>query len=362
MAIQYGHNVFMFDLKLNNLSKKFDELLAVNDVSFNINSGEFFSVLGPSGCGKSTTLRMIAGFVMPSGGKILIGDNDITYQAPETRNIGFVFQNYAIFPHMNVFDNIAFGLKMRNINKNEIIDKVKKSLEQVNLLGFENRYQRELSGGEQQRVALARVLVTEPQILLLDEPLSALDKKLREEMKIWIKELQRKLKITTVYVTHDQSEALTMSDRIAIMDKGKISQIGTPTEIYEKPANKFVADFIGISNFLPLEKKSYSGDYINVSFLNQNFQLKINEKINQEFSSAVLRPEHIIFNPNTDKDICILEGTIDIISYQGAIIRYIINSNEFKFISEFSNLPESKIFKEGETVKFGFDINNLVLV
>ncbi len=350
----------MFDLKLNNLTKKFDDLFAVNDVSFNINSGEFFSILGPSGCGKSTTLRMIAGFVMPTNGEILLGENNITYVAPEKRNIGFVFQNYAIFPHMNVFDNIAFGLRMRDVDKSAIIEKVKSSLEQVNLLGFENRFQRELSGGEQQRVALARVLVTEPQILLLDEPLSALDKKLREEMKIWIKELQKKLKITTVYVTHDQSEALTMSDRIAIMDKGKISQIGSPKDIYEKPQNKFVADFIGISNFLPLEKKSVQGDYIEVSFNDKIFKVLNNN--NGENLSGVLRPEHIIFEPDNNENIISFDGNVEIISYQGALIRYIINVNGFKFTSEFSNLPKSKQYKEGEKVRFGFDKNNLVLV
>ena len=177
----------MFDLKINNLTKDFAELRAVDNVNININVGEFFSILGPSGCGKSTTLRMVAGFVLPTNGEILVGDTDITYQAPEKRNIGFVFQNYAIFPHMNVFDNIAFGLRMRNFDKKTISTKVIKALDQVNLTGFEARFQRELSGGEQQRVALARVLVTEPQILLLDEPLSALDTKLREEMKIWIK-------------------------------------------------------------------------------------------------------------------------------------------------------------------------------
>ena len=350
----------MFDLKLNNLTKKFDELFAVDDVSFNINSGEFFSILGPSGCGKSTTLRMVAGFVMPTNGEILLGDNNITYVAPEKRNIGFVFQNYAIFPHMNVFDNIAFGLRMRDVSKSLIVEKVKASLEQVNLLGFENRFQRELSGGEQQRVALARVLVTEPQILLLDEPLSALDKKLREEMKIWIKELQKKLQITTVYVTHDQSEALTMSDRIAIMDKGKISQIGTPKEIYEKPSNKFVADFIGISNFLPLEKKSVSGNEMEVAFGNKIF--KIPNDYTSDDLSGVLRPEHIIFNPENNENIVSFEGTIEIISYQGALIRYIINADGFKFTSEFSNLPKSKQYSEGEQVKFGFDKNNLVIV
>ena len=327
----------MFDLKINNLTKDFGELRAVDDVSININVGEFFSILGPSGCGKSTTLRMVAGFVLPTNGQILVGDTDITYQAPEKRNIGFVFQNYAIFPHMNVFDNISFGLRMRNFDKKTISTKVIKALEQVNLTGFEARFQRELSGGEQQRVALARVLVTEPQILLLDEPLSALDKKLREEMKIWIKELQRKLKITTVYVTHDQSEALTMSDRIAVMDKGKISQIGTPTDIYEKPQNKFVADFNNKEFQIP--DKNYSSEKL----------------------TAVLRPEHIIINPENSNDLLTFDGFVEVISYQGSLIRYIINSNEIKFLSELANLPKSKQLKSGEKITFGFNLNNLVV-
>ena len=263
----------MFDVQINKLTKKFEDNVAVNGIDFKINSGEFFSILGPSGCGKTTTLRMIAGFVMPTAGEIFIGNNDITFQAPEKRNIGFVFQNYAIFPHMNVFENISFGLNMRNIDQKQINEKVNIALEQVNLIGYETRYQRELSGGEQQRVALARVLVTAPQILLLDEPLSALDKKLREEMKIWIKELQKKLKITTVYVTHDQSEALTMSDRIAIMNKGNISQIGTPDDIYEKPQNTFVADFIGTSNFINLKLINISSRKSKVSFSDKECSL-----------------------------------------------------------------------------------------
>ena len=353
----------MFDLKLSNLTKKFDTNTAVDNINFSINDGEFFSILGPSGCGKSTTLRMVAGFVMPTGGQILLGDSDITYQPPEQRNIGFVFQNYAIFPHMNVFDNISFGLKMRKIDNKIINQKVVAALEQVNLVGLENRFQRELSGGEQQRVALARVLVTEPQILLLDEPLSALDKKLREEMKIWIKELQRKLKITTIYVTHDQSEALTLSDRIAVMDQGKISQIGTAKEIYEKPNNKFVADFIGMSNFLPLKKISLNSNQIELSFNSKNFSLTTDKNFDTEKISGVLRPEHIVFDPDTNNsNLIIQEGIVEIISYQGALIRYIIKSNDFKFTSEMSNLPETKKFSEGEKINFGFDKNNLVLI
>ena len=350
----------MFDLKLNNLTKDFGELRAVDTVNININAGEFYSILGPSGCGKSTTLRMVAGFVLPTDGEIFVGDTNITYQAPEKRNIGFVFQNYAIFPHMNVFDNISFGLRMRNFDKKTIGTKVVKALEQVNLIGFETRFQRELSGGEQQRVALARVLVTEPQILLLDEPLSALDKKLREEMKIWIKELQKKLKITTVYVTHDQSEALTMSDRIAIMDKGKISQIGSSTDIYERPKNKFVADFIGISNFLPLKIISSQNSHLKVSFNNKEFIIP-DMNYNSDTLTAVLRPEHIIINPEINNNLLTFEGVVEIISYQGSLIRYIINSNNIKFISEFANLPKSKQFKSDEKIQFGFDLNNLVV-
>lgn len=353
----------MFDLKLNNLTKKFDDLYAVDNVNFNISNGEFFSILGPSGCGKSTTLRMIAGFVMPTDGEILLGETNITYQPPELRNIGFVFQNYAIFPHMNVFDNIAFGLKMRKIDTSSINTKVMAALEQVNLIGFEKRFQRELSGGEQQRVALARVLVTEPQILLLDEPLSALDKKLREEMKIWIKELQRALKITTIYVTHDQSEALTMSDRIAVMDHGKISQIGTSKEIYEKPNNKFVADFIGMSNFLKLKKLSTKDNFIELNFNDKKFTLPNEKNISSDDVSGVLRPEHIIINPIDDNENIIkLEGVVEIISYQGALIRYIINSKGIKFLSEIPNLPEITQLNEGQKILFGFDKNNLVLI
>ncbi len=349
----------MFDVQINKLTKKFEDNVAVNGIDFKINSGEFFSILGPSGCGKTTTLRMIAGFVMPTAGEIFIGNNDITFQAPEKRNIGFVFQNYAIFPHMNVFENISFGLKMRNIDQKQINEKVKIALEQVNLIGYETRYQRELSGGEQQRVALARVLVTEPQILLLDEPLSALDKKLREEMKIWIKELQKKLKITTVYVTHDQSEALTMSDRIAIMNKGNISQIGTPDDIYEKPQNTFVADFIGTSNFINLKLINSSSGKSKVSF--SDIEFEIDSDFNDNFK-CILRPEHLFINPTNKSELVSVNARIKIISYQGSLIKYIVEVNEQTLTAEFSNSMNLNRLKEGDNVTVGFNPNSLVII
>ena len=349
----------MFDFQINKLTKKFEDNVAVNGIDFKINSGEFFSILGPSGCGKTTTLRMIAGFVMPTAGEIFIGNNDITFQAPEKRNIGFVFQNYAIFPHMNVFENISFGLKMRNIDQKQINEKVKIALEQVNLIGYETRYQRELSGGEQQRVALARVLVTEPQILLLDEPLSALDKKLREEMKIWIKELQKKLKITTVYVTHDQSEALTMSDRIAIMNKGNISQIGTPDDIYEKPQNTFVADFIGTSNFINLKLINSSSGKSKVSF--SDIEFEIDSDFNDNFK-CILRPEHLFINPTNKSELVSVNAKIKIISYQGSLIKYIVEVNEQTLTAEFSNSMNLNRLKEGDNVTVGFNPNSLVII
>lgn len=349
----------MFDVQINKLTKKFEDNVAVNGIDFKINSGEFFSILGPSGCGKTTTLRMIAGFVMPTAGEIFIGNNDITFQAPEKRNIGFVFQNYAIFPHMNVFENISFGLKMRNIDQKQINEKVKIALEQVNLIGYETRYQRELSGGEQQRVALARVLVTEPQILLLDEPLSALDKKLREEMKIWIKELQKKLKITTVYVTHDQSEALTMSDRIAIMNKGNISQIGTPDDIYEKPQNTFVADFIGTSNFINLKLINSSSGKSKVSF--SDIEFEIDSDFNDNYK-CILRPEHLFINPTNKSELVSVNARIKIISYQGSLIKYIVEVNEQTLTAEFSNSMNLNRLKEGDNVTVGFNPNSLVII
>jgi putative spermidine/putrescine transport system ATP-binding protein len=228
---------------------------AVDSVSLGIAEGEFFSLLGPSGCGKTTTLRIIAGFEAPDHGRILLRGQDITGLPPEARNMGMVFQNYALFPHRTVAENVAFGLRMRNLPKAEIAARVVEALAMVRLAGLEDRRPAQLSGGQQQRVALARAIVINPAVLLCDEPLGALDKKLRQAMQFELKELHRRLGLTLVYVTHDQEEALTMSDRIAVMRSGRIAQLGTPREIYDRPRSRFVADFIGDTNILDGEPR-----------------------------------------------------------------------------------------------------------
>jgi iron(III) transport system ATP-binding protein len=246
----------MADVKLENVSKHYGKVTAVQSFTQHIGDGEFVSLLGPSGCGKTTTLRIIAGFEKAGAGRVLIGDRLVScsdtnaYVPPEKRSIGMVFQSYAVWPHMNVFDNAAYPLKVRGMARKDIREKVERVLGLVHLGGLDKRFPNQLSGGQQQRVALARALVAEPSLLLLDEPLSNLDAKLRESMRFEIKDVQRRLKITVIYVTHDQAEAMVMSDRIIVMDKGVIQQSDVPRMIYEKPVNKFVADFIGLINFI----------------------------------------------------------------------------------------------------------------
>jgi spermidine/putrescine ABC transporter ATP-binding subunit len=237
-------------LEVRRLTKAFGGTRVVDDVSFSVDGGGFLTLLGPSGSGKTTTLRMIAGFEEPTEGDILVGGASITARPPHRRNIGVVFQQYALFPHLTVFQNVAYPLEMRRTPKSEIAQRVRRALGLVRLDGFADRYPRQLSGGQQQRVALARAIVFQPPVLLMDEPLGALDKRLREDMQVEVRHLQRELGITTVSVTHDQVEALVMSDVIAVLDGGKLQQLGPPLEVYRRPANQFVADFIGESNLL----------------------------------------------------------------------------------------------------------------
>jgi spermidine/putrescine transport system ATP-binding protein len=241
------------EVQLRGLTKRFDDAVAFDNIDALIHAGEFFSLLGPSGCGKTTTLRMIAGFVRPTSGEILLDGVDVAQVPPHRRNVHTVFQNYALFPHLNVFDNIAFGLRRRKVDKEEVARRVNESIELVELSGLAARRPQQLSGGQQQRVALARALVLRPALLLLDEPLGALDAKIRKQLRLELKALQEEVGITFVFVTHDQEEALSMSDRVAVMSNGRIEQVGTPEAVYEDPGTVFVADFLGVSNLMDAE-------------------------------------------------------------------------------------------------------------
>jgi spermidine/putrescine ABC transporter ATP-binding subunit len=241
----------MSNVVIRNISKFYGSVAAADHIDLNVEDGEFFALLGPSGSGKTTLLRLIAGFIQPDTGSIHIGEADMIGVPPEKRDIGVVFQNYALFPHLTARENIAFGLSVRRVPKEEMNTRVNEALDLVELEGLGERYPREMSGGQQQRVALARALITKPRVLLLDEPLGALDKKLRTQMQVELRQLQQSLKITTIFVTHDQEEALTLSDRIAVMDKGAICQIGQPEQVYERPSTLFVSNFLGQSNAFP---------------------------------------------------------------------------------------------------------------
>ena len=302
-----------FAVELRDVVKQFitpegNLLNAVDNVTMQIKNGEFFSMLGSSGCGKTTSLRMIAGFEWPTMGEVYIEGKPMGHTPPFQRKVNTVFQSYALFQHMTVFQNIAFGLEMEGAQKDEIEKRVKRALEMVQLTGLERRKPRQLSGGQQQRVAVARALVKVPEVLLLDEPLGALDLKLRKEMQLELKALQQQLGITFIYVTHDQEEAMTMSDRIAVMSLGKVKQMGTPVEIYERPANRFVADFIGESNFFEGQVRSLSKDeaVVYISEINAELTgLPVSQGlVNGEQVTVSIRPEKVMisekpFNQNT---------------------------------------------------------------
>ncbi|MEH6726029.1 MAG: ABC transporter ATP-binding protein [Hyphomicrobiales bacterium] len=352
-------------VEFNAISKHFGSSVAVADLDLNIEQGEFFSLLGPSGCGKSTTLRMLAGFVKPTKGSIRVNGREITSLPPEARDIGIVFQNYAIFPHMTVFENIAFGLVERKMPRTEIKQKVDAALAEVGMTGFEERYERELSGGQKQRVALARVLVIEPEILLLDEPLSALDKKMREEMKFWIKNIQKAVGITTIYVTHDQSEALTMSDRIAVMDHGQVLQIGTPVEIYEQPASRFIAEFIGESNLLIGTISKIDGTICTVSLgaTTVPASLPVGTKVSSGQEIALLiRPEMIRLHPLDADEQPKLTGTISETIYQGSVVRYNVQAADQSMMVEIANRPDLPRLNTGDTVAAYWNADSGVVI
>lgn len=308
---------------LRGVSKSFGDFTAVHDANFGIEAGEFFSMLGPSGCGKTTILKMIAGFERPTTGKILLNGVDVSSVPPHKRNVNTVFQQYALFPHMSVADNVAFGLRAKKTAEHDVTRRVQEMLEVVRLSDLAQRRPQQLSGGQQQRVALARALVNLPSALLLDEPLAALDLKLREAMQIELKRIQSEVGITFVFVTHDQGEALTMSDRIAVMNEGRVEQIGTPEEIYNSPSSLFVAGFIGSANLLPGVVKGRDGDFWVVE-LSAGVSVRAEAGLDPEIGdrvSVMLRPERL--RPVTEQPVqgAGFKGTVTSVIFHGAWLR-----------------------------------------
>ena len=339
-------------IELKNLSKNFEDLKAVDSVDLTIEEGLLYVILGPSGCGKTTTIRMIAGLETPTSGSICIGGEDLTRVPPHGRDLGLVFQNYALFPHMNVEDNVAFGVRMRAESRDRIAERVQAALALVKLTGLERRRPRQLSGGQQQRVALARALVIRPRALLLDEPLSNLDKNLRDEMRFQVKELQQRLGITTVMVTHDQEEALAIGDRIVVMREGLIEQIGTGEEIYRRPATLFVARFLGTANIF---QGTLSGD--GHLCLPDGLSLPVNETGRKGDPAAlIIRPADARMNfTDTPPDSTILSGTLCNSIYQGSIRRHIITiTSGEEFYVEASDHGE-RAPKPGTPVTISYD-------
>ena len=331
--------------------KRYDDFTALNGVSLDIHEGEFFTLLGPSGCGKTTLLRMIAGFNSIEGGDFFFGEKRINDVAAHKRDIGMVFQNYAIFPHLTVKENVAYGLKARKTPKKEIETRVAEALELVQISHLADRKPNELSGGQQQRVALARAFVIEPSVLLMDEPLSNLDAKLRVQMRTVIKKLQRRLGITTIYVTHDQEEALAISDRIAVMKDGNIMQIGTPSEIYAKPQNPFVAGFIGVSNFLDCDVK---GEEVSIQ---GGLTIKIPMRKHYEGKGQIsARPEQLFI---TDKG---MPGKILISTFLGDFIEYevVLDNGQSLLVNEYTK-DTSTVHEDGQRVFVSFDPNRVSL-
>ena len=335
---------------VNHVSKSFGDLKVLDDFNLYINENEFITLLGPSGCGKTTLLRILGGFETPDSGTIEFGGGIINHLEPNQREINTVFQKYALFPHLNVFDNIAFGLKIKRLDKAVIHTRVMQILSLVKLSGFENRMISTLSGGQQQRVAIARALVNEPKVLLLDEPLGALDLKLRQEMQYEIKEMQRNLGITFVYVTHDQEEALTMSDTIVVMNQGKILQIGTPEDIYNEPACRFVANFIGESNiFQGIMKSDFLVEFCGHSFecVDKGFEI-------DALVDVIIRPEDFELIPPSKAKIV---GTVDSLVFRGVHyeINVIVDESEY-------TIHTTKLRKIGDKVGLSVEPNNIHVI
>ncbi len=342
-------------IAIEHVTKRFGAFVAVDDADFGINRGEFFSMLGPSGCGKTTTLRMIAGFEQPSEGAIRLEGEDVSHVPPYKRNVNTVFQQYALFPHLSVSANVAFGLQSKKVPKADIARRVDEMLAVVRLADFGARKPAQLSGGQQQRVALARALVNYPSALLLDEPLGALDLKLRQTMQLELKRIQREVGITFVFVTHDQEEALTMSDRIAVMNEGRVEQIGTPEEIYHQPASEFVAGFIGMANLLPATMENVDGDQATAVLLDgTSVSAPAVEGLRHgDPATFMIRPERMRLQVGTSEGIS--AEVVDLV-FQGPLIRFELKTAEgspiVAHVGPDENLP---LLRPGDRVQITWD-------
>ncbi len=348
------------NILLQDIVKRFGALEAVSHVSLEIQDGELFTLLGPSGCGKTTLLRLIGGFHHPDGGEIYFNGKNVSPIPAYERNIGMVFQNYALWPHMTIFENVAYGLKLKKFSRKEISEKVLNALALVNLGGLEKRFPGQMSGGQQQRVALARALVLNPDVLLLDEPLSNLDAKIRIQVRAEIRKLQKRLAITTIYVTHDQEEALTLSDRIAVLNQGKLLQIGSPRDLYERPENPFVADFIGINNLIPgqVEEARTSNGWMKVQTGVGTLVCRADRPFQAGDRCMVsVRPETaaITVSGDGDEGLNVISGTVNFASYIGNTIRYDVEiTGDLLFKVDIQNPWDHHPFAMGERVFIRF--------
>ncbi len=358
------------DVKLVDVVKKFGDAVAVDHIDLEVVDGEFFSLLGPSGCGKTTTLRMIGGFEAPTSGLIELQGQDVTWLPPYRRNVNTVFQSYALFPHLTIFENVAFGLRRKGVSSSEVAERVTAMLELVELPGYEKRKPNQISGGQAQRVALARALINRPAVLLLDEPLGALDLKLRRQMQVELKRIQQEVGITFIYVTHDQEEAMTMSDRIAVMHQGHYEQIGDPASLYERPTTRFVAGFLGISNLLTGTVEGTDGDHATVRLRDGTLVRSPSASIDGQTEVSVgVRPEKIRLRELSDEVPAghnQLTGVVRDASYLGVSTQYQIEASGGAVVTVYEQNVEratrSELWTRGEQVRLSWSPDHSFVV
>jgi iron(III) transport system ATP-binding protein len=352
----------MVGVTLENVTKRFDNVVALERINLVINPGEFFFLLGPSGCGKTTLLRILAGFYTPEGGQVRFGDRDVTYVPPHQRNTGMVFQNYALWPHMTVWKNVEYGLTMRNIVQHEKDKRVKRALEMVQMSAYAERSPNQLSGGQQQRAALARALVIEPGVVLMDEPLSNLDARLRLEMREQLQDLHKALGVTIIYVTHDQKEALAMGNRIAVMQMGQVAQIGNPREVYTQPATRFVADFIGEINLIP--GQIIEGQETTIHTALGDIRAGTDRSFTQgQRVLCAVRPEALGFlNGTPAADENVISGQVKHVIYLGEVEQYIVELIDGTQVKLVEYDPAEQLAKPGDSVRLTFSSQRVVLL